>query len=90
MNEFVPTGVPVREGRNRVLVNAVGSDGSETNVELAFDFKFAKSEGRMLERELSELRELNTELLRQLEAERVKREKRRQRVQKELEIRAGE
>jgi hypothetical protein len=82
--------VPVKEGRNRVLVNALASDGSTANVELAFDFEVAQAEGAMRERELAELRQLNTELLRQLEAERIKREKRRQRVQKELEIRAGE
>jgi hypothetical protein len=82
--------VPVREGANRVLVNAVASDGSVANVELSFDFQVAKSEGAMRERELAELRQLNTELLRAVEAERVKREKRRQRVQKEIEIRAGE
>lgn len=82
--------VPVREGRNRVLVNALASDGSEANVELAFEFRLAQAEGRMRERELAELRQINTELLRQLEAERVKREKRRIRVQKEIEIRAAE
>ena len=82
--------VPVREGQNRVLVNALATDGSQTNVELSFDFKVAQAKGAMRERELAELRELNTELLRQLEAERVKREKRRQRVQKELDIRAAE
>ncbi len=73
-----------------MLVNAVSSDGSVANVELAFEFRVAKSEGVMRERELAELRQLNTELLRHVEAERVKREKRRQRVQKEIEIRAGE
>jgi hypothetical protein len=82
--------VPVQEGANRVLVNAVSSDGSVANVELAFDFRVARSEGAMRERELDELRELNTELLRHVEAERVKRERRRQRVRKEIEIRAGE
>jgi len=82
--------VPVQEGANRVLVNAVSSDGSVANVELAFEFRVAKSQGAMRERELAELRQLNTELLRHVEAERVKREKRRQRVQKEIEIRAGE
>jgi hypothetical protein len=82
--------VPVQAGRNRVLVNAVASDGSASNVELAFDFRIAESQGRELERELAELRELNTNLLRHLEAERIKREKRRQRVLKEIEIRAGE
>ena len=82
--------VPVQEGANRLLVNAVASDGSEANVELSFDFKLAKSEGRMLERELADLRELNRNLLLHVEAERIKREKRRQRVEKELEIRAVE
>ncbi len=79
--------VPVRVGPNRVLVNAVATDGSVANVELAFDFQIAQQDGRMRERELAELRELNTELLRHLEAERVKRERRKQRVQKEIEIR---
>jgi hypothetical protein len=82
--------VPVREGSNRVLVNALASDGSQANVELDFQFRVAEAEGAMRERELAELRKINTELLRQLEAERIKREKRRQRVEKELEIRIGE
>ena len=73
-----------------MLVNALASDGSQANVELAFDFKLAQAQGEMRERELAELRQINTELLRQLEAERIKREKRRQRVQKEIEIRVGE
>lgn len=82
--------VPVRAGGNRILVNAVASDGSVANVELQFQFEATKGEGRMRERELAELRELNTELLRHVEAERVKRERRKQRVRKEIEIRAGE
>ena len=82
--------VPVREGTNRLLVNAVASDGSVANVELAFQFQVAQQEGRMRERELEQLRQLNTELLRHVEAERIKREKRRMRVQKEIEIRASE
>ena len=80
--------VPVRSGSNRVLVNAVASDGSVANVELAFSFEVAQSEGAMRERELAELRQLNTELLRHVEAERVKRERRKARVKKEIEIRA--
>jgi hypothetical protein len=79
--------VPVRAGANRVLVNAVASDGSVANVELAFSFEVAQSEGAMRERELAELRRLNTELLRHVEAERVKRERRKVRVQKEIDIR---
>jgi Mg-chelatase subunit ChlD len=82
--------VPVQPGNNRVLVNAVASDGSVANVELAFSFETAQSEGAMRERELAELRRLNTELLRHVEAERVKRERRKARVKKEIEIRAAD
>jgi hypothetical protein len=82
--------VPVRAGTNRVLVNAVATDGSVANVELAFSFEVAQSEGAMRERELAELRRLNTELLRHVEAERVKRERRKARVKKEIEIRAAD
>ena len=45
--------VPVREGRNRVLVNALASDGGEANLELEFEFRVKESEGRMKERELA-------------------------------------
>lgn len=80
--------VPVRDGENRLLVNAVANDGSQTNHELRVDFQLAGAEGRMLERELDRLRRINAELARQLEAERVRREKRRLRMQRELELRA--
>jgi hypothetical protein len=79
--------VPVREGRNRVLVNAVASDGSASNLEVEFDFALARAEGRQLEQELERLRRMNAELLRTLEGERVKAEKRRQRMQREIELR---
>ena len=80
--------MPVREGRNKVLVMALASDGVESSLELEFDFDLAKSEGRMLERDLARLRKLNDELARHIEAERIKREKRRQRMARELDIRA--
>jgi hypothetical protein len=79
--------VPVREGKNRVLVNALASDGGEANVEVEFRFSVKESEGRMKERELARLRRINDELLRHLEAERIRREKRRQRMEREVEIR---
>jgi len=82
--------VPVQEGSNRVLVNAVASDGSEANVELTFDFAIEQSKGDMAERDLARLRELNNNLLVHLEAERIKRERRRLRMEKELEIRSAE
>jgi hypothetical protein len=80
--------VPVREGSNRVLVNALASDGTGANLELQFRFKLKQSEGRMKERELARLRRLNDELLRHLETERIRREKRRQRMEREIDIRA--
>lgn len=81
--------VPVREGENRVLVNAVASDGSEVNRELRFTFQVQQTtDDRMRERELARLRRLNAELIRHLEAERIKAERRRRRMQRELEIRA--
>jgi hypothetical protein len=80
--------VPVREGTNRVLVNALASDGGEANLELEFRFRVKESEGRMKERELARLRRLNDELLRHLESERIRREKRRQRMEREIDIRA--
>jgi hypothetical protein len=79
--------VPVQEGTNRVLVNVLASDGSEANFELEFQFRVKESEGRMKERELAGLRKLNDELLRYVEAERIRREKRRQRMQREIDIR---
>jgi hypothetical protein len=80
--------VPVREGSNRVLVNVLASDGAEANFELEFRFRVKESEDRMKERELARLRRLNDELLRHMEAERIRREKRRQRMEREIEIRA--
>ncbi len=79
--------VPVQEGSNRVLVNVLASDQSEANFELEFRFRVKESEGRMKERELAKLRKLNDELLRHVEAERIRREKRRQRMQREIDIR---
>ena len=60
--------VPVREGKNRVLVNALASDGSEANVELEFDFKVAEKKGLEKQAELARLRKLNDELIRHVEA----------------------
>jgi hypothetical protein len=79
--------VPVREGKNRVLVNALASDGSEANVEIEFDFKVAQKKGVDQARELARIRKLNDELIRHLEAEKIKRARREQRMQRELEIR---
>lgn len=81
--------VPVREGRNRVLVSALASDGTEADVELDFEFRVARDvDERMQEEELARLRRLNAELVRHLEGERIKRERRLRRMERELEIRA--
>jgi hypothetical protein len=79
--------VPVREGRNRVLVNALASDGSEANLEIEFDFKVAEKEGVDRARELAAIRKLNDELIRHLEAEKIRRAKREQRIRREIEVR---
>ena len=68
---------------------ALASDGGEANLELEFRFRVKESEGRMKERELARLRRLNDELLRYLETERIRREKRRQRMEREIDIRAA-
>jgi len=68
-------------------VSALASDGGEANLELEFRFRVSESEGRMKERELARLRKLNDELLRHLEAERMRREKSRQRMEREIELR---
>jgi uncharacterized protein with von Willebrand factor type A (vWA) domain len=78
----------VREGKNRVLVNALASDGSEANVEIEFDFRVAQKSGRDRTAELRQIKKLNDELIRHLEAEKVKRARREQRIKRELEIRA--
>jgi len=79
--------VPVRAGRNRVLVNALASDGSEANIEIEFDFKVAEKKGLDRTNELAQIRKLNDELIRHLEAEKIKRARREQRIKRELEIR---
>jgi hypothetical protein len=79
--------VPVREGKNRVLVNAVASDGSEVNTEIEFDFRVAEKKGLEKQAELARLRKLNDELIRHVEADRIKRARREQRLKRELEIR---
>jgi hypothetical protein len=79
--------VPVREGKNRVLVNVVASDGSEANTEIEFEFRMAETKGLEKQAELARLRKLNDELIRHVEAERIKRARREQRMRRELEIR---
>ena len=61
---------------------------ASANLELDFEFRVKDTDDRMKERELARLRKLNDELLRHVEAERIRRERRRERMQREIEIRA--
>lgn len=62
--------VPVREGMNRVRVNALASDGSRGAVEFDFEFKHSELAGRDKLRELEDIKRQNKELeLRRLELE---------------------
>lgn len=81
--------VPVQEGSNRVLVNALASDGAEANREIDFQFHTKAVSDRTRERELQRLRRLNAELVRTLEAERIKQVRRRERMKREVEIHAA-
>jgi hypothetical protein len=54
--------VPVREGRNRVRVSALASDGTRGSVELEFDFEHAEVGDRNNVAELERIRRQNKEL----------------------------
>jgi hypothetical protein len=79
--------VPVREGRNRVRVSALASDGSRGSVELEFDFRHDQVGDRTRLGELERIREQNKQLELHrmgLEIERFRREQK-----KQIEIDAG-
>ncbi|UCE86094.1 MAG: VWA domain-containing protein [Deltaproteobacteria bacterium] len=71
--------VPVKEGRNRVRVTALASDGTRSSVELELDFTLAGLTDRELARELERIQQRNAELERLLELERIKRFREQQR-----------
>ncbi len=54
--------VPVREGRNRVRVSALASDGTRGSVELEFDFEHAQVGDRSRLAELERIRRQNKQL----------------------------
>lgn len=79
--------VPVRVGRNRVIVNAVASDGSQANRELVFEFALKESGDLAKQRELDRLRKMTDELKRYRLAQEMERARsRRQRMKRILEI----
>lgn len=72
--------VPVREGRNRVRISALASDGSRGSVELEFDFERDQVGDRGRLGELERIREQNKQLELHrlgLEVEQFRREQRR-------------
>ncbi len=84
--------VPVKEGRNRVIVNAIASDGGEVNRELVFDFAIKEAEDAEKLRELERLRKLTDELKRYHLAKQMERERLRKRRMKQvldIEVRDG-
>ncbi len=80
--------VPVVEGRNRVRVTALASDGSSGSVELDLDFEKSGLSDRELALELERIRRRNRELQLLIERERIKRFRDQQR--KVLELEAAE
>jgi hypothetical protein len=54
--------VPVREGKNRVRISALASDGSRGSVELEFDFEHNEVGDRSRLDELARIREQNKQL----------------------------
>ncbi len=83
--------VPVQVGRNRVIVNALSSDGGEANHELVFDFAIKEADDLDKKRELERLRRMTDELQRHKLAKQIAREReRRKRMKRILEIEAAE
>jgi len=81
--------VPVREGRNRVRITALASDGSKGSVELDLDFEKSGLSARELALELERIRERNKELLLLIERERIQRFREQQRKVLEIEPEAA-
>jgi hypothetical protein len=82
--------VPVKEGRNRVRVTALASDGSRSSVELELDFALAGLTDRELARELERIQRRNAELERLVELQRIKRFREQQRKSIEFERDRGD
>lgn len=78
--------VPVREGRNRVRVTALTSDGISASVEVDVDFETAGVDGRELSLELERIRNRNKELMLLIERDRIQRFRERQRKEIEFEL----
>jgi hypothetical protein len=80
--------VPVTEGKNRVRVTALASDGSSGSVEFDLTFETSGLTSRELALELDRIRERNKHLMLLIERERIQRFREQQR--KVLEFKAAE
>jgi len=80
--------VPVREGKNRVRITALASDGSSGSVDFDLVFETAGLTERELALELGRIRERNKQLILLIERERIQRFRERQR--KELQLESGD
>jgi hypothetical protein len=80
--------VPVAEGRNRVRVSALASNGDRGSIELDLDFRVAGLSDQEKQMELERIRRLNKELLLLKEKKRIEDFRRDQ--EKELELRGAE
>ena len=79
--------VPVKEGKNRVRVTALATDGTRGSVELDLTFKVAELSDRELALELERIRDRNKELQLLLERKRIEEFRESEKQRKELEIR---
>ena len=78
--------VPVKEGKNRVRITALGSDGSRESIEIDVNFAVSELSDRELARELERIRQRNKELRILLERKRIDEFRQREEQRKELEI----
>ena len=79
--------VPVKEGKNRVRVTALATDGTRGSVELDLTFKVAELSDRELALELERIRDRNKELQLLLERKRIEEFRESEKQRKELEVR---
>jgi hypothetical protein len=77
--------VPVQEGKNKVRITALASDGSSGSVDVDLDFQKSGLTERELALELDRIRERNKQLLLLVERERIQRFREQQRKVLELE-----
>ena len=78
--------VPVREGKNRVRVTALASDGTRASIEVDLDFQMAELSDRELALELERVRKRNKELQLLLERRKIEAFRERERQRRELEL----